>query len=129
MLLGAGRVIDGPERAGPTDEGVGNSPLPGGRRSLATLRYARDDNRRMSFPRSLNKKKDERPDLPSEASLSLGPICEHRRHRCSKSALGVAVDSIVPTGCPRGAVPPGCAVATFQARPSSLTQIRRVEIA
>ena len=127
MLLGAGRVIAGPERAGPTDEGVGIALYR--EDGDPSLRYARDDNRRMSFPRSLNKKKDERPDLPSEASLSLGPICEHRRHRCSKSALGVAVDSIVPTGCPRGAVPPGCAVATFQAGPSSLTQIRRVEIA
>ena len=44
----------------------------------------------MSFPRSLNKK-DERPDVPSEASLPAEQIREHRRNRCSKSASGLAV--------------------------------------
>src|SRR5690242_16056924 len=41
-------------------------------------------------PSPLNKQ-GARPDVPSEPSLGTEQICEHRRHRCSKSALGLAV--------------------------------------
>ena len=46
---------------------------------------------RKGFLRSLNKENDESPAVPSEASVRTEPICEHRRNRCPKSALGLAV--------------------------------------
>src|SRR6476620_2015585 len=42
-------------------------------------------------PEVVEQKKAESPDVPLEASMPSGQIREHRRHRCSQSALGLAV--------------------------------------
>ena len=55
---------------------------------------------RNGFLRSLNKENDESPAVPSEASVRTEPICEHRRNRCPKSALGLAVDATIPVEGP-----------------------------
>jgi len=51
-------------------------------------------------PEAVQHKKDESREVPSEPSLGTQQICEHRRHRCSKSALGLAVSRTVPVVMP-----------------------------
>ena len=51
------------------------------------------------LPREFNKK-DESPDVASEPSPGTGQICDHRRNRCSKSALGLAVNRTIPAAMP-----------------------------
>ena len=67
------------------------APLLGGLRSQQAGIGNEKTSGRIGFPRPLNKKQDERPDVPSEPSLRAEQICEHPRNRCPKSALGLAV--------------------------------------
>ena len=70
------------------------------RSPLATSRdFGMTTSGRIGFPREFNKK-DESPDVASEPSPGTGQICDHRRNRCSKSALGLAVNRTIPAAMP-----------------------------
>ena len=51
-------------------------------------------------PEAVEQHKDERPDVPSEASLRTEQICEHQRKRF-QSALGLAVSHLSALWCQR----------------------------